>query len=58
MGSHDPFGHLQHKLWPKERPGVSLTPDHGKSRIDPIPLCSGGVQHVVEKLSIRATTLV
>jgi hypothetical protein len=22
MGSHDPFGHLQHKLWPKEGPGV------------------------------------
>jgi hypothetical protein len=21
MGSHDPFGHLKHKLWPKERPG-------------------------------------
>jgi len=19
MGSHDPFGHLKHKLWPKER---------------------------------------
>jgi len=18
MGSHDPFGHLEHKLWPKE----------------------------------------
>jgi hypothetical protein len=24
MGSHDPFGHLQHKLWPKERSGVKL----------------------------------
>jgi hypothetical protein len=24
MGSHDPFKHLQHKLWPKERPGVKL----------------------------------
>jgi hypothetical protein len=22
MGSHDPFGHLKHKLWPKERSGV------------------------------------
>jgi len=22
MGLHDPFGHLQHKLWPKEGPGV------------------------------------
>jgi hypothetical protein len=25
MASHEPFGHLQHKLWSKERPGVKLT---------------------------------
>jgi hypothetical protein len=25
MGSHDPFGHLKHKLWPKERPRVKLS---------------------------------
>jgi len=25
MGSYHPFGHLKHKLWPKERPGVKLT---------------------------------
>jgi len=24
MGSHDPFGHLKHKLWPKEGLGVNL----------------------------------
>jgi len=24
MGSHHPFGHLKHKLWPKERPRVKL----------------------------------
>jgi len=24
MGLHHPFGHLKHKLWPKERPGVKL----------------------------------
>jgi hypothetical protein len=24
MGSHDPFGHLKHKLWTKERPRVKL----------------------------------
>jgi hypothetical protein len=24
MNSHYPFGHLKHKLWPKERPGVKL----------------------------------
>jgi hypothetical protein len=25
MGSHCPFGHLKHKLWPKEGPEVKLT---------------------------------
>jgi hypothetical protein len=25
MGSHDPFGYLKHKLWPKEGPAVKLT---------------------------------
>jgi hypothetical protein len=25
MGSHHPFGHLRHKLWPKERSRVKLT---------------------------------
>jgi hypothetical protein len=61
MGSHDPFGHLQHKLWPKERVGNqtgSLTPDHGKSRIDLISLCAGGAQHTVGKLLTRTTTSV
>jgi len=24
MGLHDPFGHLKHKLWPKEGPGDAL----------------------------------
>jgi hypothetical protein len=24
LGLHDPFGHLKHKLWPKERLGVKL----------------------------------
>ncbi len=31
MGLHDPFGHLEHKLWPKkmaENQIGSLTPDH------------------------------
>jgi hypothetical protein len=28
MGSHDPFGRLKHKLWPKEGLGI-----------DPISLC-------------------
>jgi hypothetical protein len=25
MGSHDPFGYLKHKLWPKEGSGVKLS---------------------------------
>jgi hypothetical protein len=25
MGSHDPFGYLKHKLWPKEKSGLKLT---------------------------------
>jgi hypothetical protein len=24
MALHEPFGHLQHKLWQKEKPGVKL----------------------------------
>jgi hypothetical protein len=36
----------------------SLIPNHRKSGIDPIPLCVGSVQHIVGKLSTRATTLV
>jgi hypothetical protein len=24
MGSHDPFGHLKHKLWPKEKSRIKL----------------------------------
>jgi hypothetical protein len=35
----------------------SLTPDHKKSGIDPIPLRAGGMQHAVGKLSMKSTTL-
>jgi len=45
MGSHDPFGHLKHKLWPKERLGVKLE------------IGAGGVQHIVVKILTRSTTL-
>jgi hypothetical protein len=31
MGSHDPFGHLKHKLWPKESWEIAT-----------ISLCAGG----------------
>jgi hypothetical protein len=58
MGSHDPFGHLKHKLWSKERLGGNLIPDHGKSGIDPISLGASGVRDAVGKLSMRAITLV
>jgi hypothetical protein len=34
-----------------------LTPDHKKSRIEPIYLVVGGVRHTVGKLLTRATTL-
>ena len=64
MGSHCSFGHLKHKLRPKEGPGVktgsqiaNLTPDQKKSGIDPIYLAAGDVPHIVRKLSTRATTL-
>ncbi len=46
VGSHDPFGHLKHKLWSREGSKIAL-----------ISLRAGGVRHVVEELSIRATTL-
>jgi hypothetical protein len=35
----------------------SLTPDHQKSKIDLTPMCAGGVQHAVGKLSTRVTSL-
>jgi hypothetical protein len=59
MGSHDPFGHLQHKLWQKkkvEKQIDKLIPDHGKSEVDPIPLRVGGVRHAIGKLWMKATT--
>jgi hypothetical protein len=50
MGSHDPFGHLQHKLWQKETLGVkidNLTPDHKKLGINRTFMRAGGMQHVI-----------
>ncbi len=35
----------------------SLTPNHKKSRIDPIPMCEDGVRHTIGKLLRRATSL-
>jgi len=36
---------------------VSLTPDHKKSGIDPIPVCIDEVRHTIGKLLRRATSL-
>jgi hypothetical protein len=36
---------------------ASLTPDHKKSRIDPIYLSTEGVRNTIRKLLTRATTL-
>jgi hypothetical protein len=54
MGSHRPFGHLKHKLWPKEVGKVRNR--QNKSGIDLISLRVGDVRHTVGKLSRRATT--
>jgi hypothetical protein len=35
----------------------NLIPDHQKSKIDSTSMCAGGVRHAVEKLSMRATSL-
>ncbi len=60
MTSHCSFGHLKHKLWPKERPGVKLAIwllTIKKSKIDPIYLGEKSVQHTVEKILTRVRTL-
>ncbi len=33
MGLHDPFGHLKHKLWPKEGPEVKLQFDSQQLKV-------------------------
>jgi hypothetical protein len=48
MASHEPFGHLQHKLWSKEGPGVKLAIwlPTTKSREWPNPgVCRGSATH-------------
>jgi hypothetical protein len=60
MGSYDPLGHLQHKLWQKKKARnqiSSLTPNHEMSRINLISVHVGGVRHTIGKISTRATTL-
>jgi hypothetical protein len=58
MALHESFGHLQHKLWSKEGPGIKLAVwllTTKKSGIDPTPICAGGMRHTIGKFLRRAT---
>jgi len=59
MGSHDPFGHLKHKLWPKERSGVKLEFDSRPLKVKNHPdffACKQRVTYRWKSLT-RVTTL-
>jgi hypothetical protein len=59
MASHEPIGHLQHKLWLKEGPGAKLAvwfPTTKSWESTSIPVCAGRVRHTIGKLSRRATS--
>jgi hypothetical protein len=50
---------FEKQVMAKRRAGsqiANLTPDHKKSRIDPIDLFVESVRHIVENLSTRTTT--
>jgi hypothetical protein len=56
MGSHDPFGFVKHKLWPKERPRVNWQFDYRPLKVRNLLdflVCIGGVPHIIKKLSMR-----
>ncbi|CAM6065597.1 unnamed protein product [Sphagnum tenellum] len=55
MASHWSFGHLQPKLWAKEG---QFDPRPLKVRNRPLPTSELRVQHVIEKISTRATSLI
>jgi hypothetical protein len=58
MCLHDPFGHIKHKLWPKEGSKiVNSILDDQKLGISLIFLRASGVPHTVGKISMRDTTL-
>jgi len=60
MGLHEPFGHLQHKLWQKERSRVktgNLIPDHKKLRINSTSVRVSGMWYVIGQLSMRVAPL-
>jgi hypothetical protein len=54
---HDPFGHLNHKLWPKEGSRVKFDSWPLKIKNRPISLRVGDVTHAIEKLLTRVTSL-
>jgi hypothetical protein len=59
MGSHDPFGHLKHKLWPKEGSGVKLTiwfPTTKSQELPQFP-CVQVMCHIVLESSQRGLQL-
>jgi hypothetical protein len=59
MGLHDPFDHLQHKLFAKIKVrswSDNLIPDHKKLRTILKYVHISGVPHIVEKFSTKATT--
>jgi hypothetical protein len=51
-----PFGHLQHKLWSKERRQVDSRPLKFGNWPD-LSVCAGRVRHTIGKLLKRTTTL-
>jgi hypothetical protein len=60
MGSHCSFGHLKHKLWPKEGSGVKLPiwlPTRKSRESKLIYSAVDDVRYIVGKISTRATTL-
>jgi hypothetical protein len=56
MGSHVPFGHFKHKLWPKKRLKINLTIWLSTTKSPESPWFPY-VWHTIGKLSMKATTL-
>ncbi len=60
VGSHDPFEHLKHKLWPKEESGVNLvirlSPTKSQE-LTQFPCVHVSCDILLKKLLTKATTL-
>jgi hypothetical protein len=57
IGSHDPFRHLKHKVWPKEGPRIKLDSQPLKVNNHLISLRANGVPYTIGKVSMMVTTL-